>query len=123
MATLFRYKAAIFFEEIASILLTPILLWNVLPSCSAAIISFLQDNTAYVEGVGDVCSLSTFDMRKHGDTNYGSSRAAVKDLRSRHGKMEKSFVDFVAQYPDWEPEKQGTEVRLFFLFIHFIRSF
>lgn len=112
MESLFRYRAALFFEELVSVILTPILLWKVLPSCSNEIATFLQNNTNYIDGVGDVCSLASFDVGKHGNAMYASSITAPKPLRSNQGKMEKSLISFIAHYPTWEPSSLNKEVRI-----------
>jgi len=107
---LFRYRAALFFEELLSVILTPIILWRVLPTCSEEIVEFLQNHTAYIDGIGDVCSLSTFDIGRHGNRKYASSMTAPKALRSKNGKMEKSILSFAANYPTWDPPEQNQEV-------------
>eukprot|EP00204_Picochlorum_oklahomense_P001958 CAMPEP_0118800670 /NCGR_PEP_ID=MMETSP1161-20130426/2480_1 /TAXON_ID=249345 /ORGANISM="Picochlorum oklahomensis, Strain CCMP2329" /LENGTH=355 /DNA_ID=CAMNT_0006728517 /DNA_START=255 /DNA_END=1322 /DNA_ORIENTATION=- len=104
---MFRYRAAIFLEELASVILTPILLWRVLPTSASEIVAFLQSNTTYVPGLGDVCSFSAFDVSKHGNKKYGSSRNGPKCLRSKQGKMEKSIMSFAAIYPTWNPPEQS----------------
>lgn len=42
----------LFAEEMASILLTPFVLYFSLPRCSGAIIQFVRDFTTRIEGVG-----------------------------------------------------------------------
>lgn len=39
-------------------------------------------------------SLSMFDLRRHGNRNYGSPHNAVKSMRSSQGKMEKSLLRY-----------------------------
>ena len=56
----------------ASILLTPFVLYFSLPYCTHAILEFVRDNTVFVEGVGDICSLANFDFEKHGNSKYGA---------------------------------------------------
>jgi len=73
------------------------------------IVQFLNDYTARIEGVGDVCSLATFDFDRHGNTNYGSS-GSDKSYRSRQGKLEKSFLSFVESYPTWTPNSGGQRL-------------
>lgn len=34
--------------------------------------AFVRDNTTHVDGLGDVCSLAGFDLRRHGNPRYGS---------------------------------------------------
>ncbi|KAI3424722.1 hypothetical protein D9Q98_008111 [Chlorella vulgaris] len=107
---LFQYKALLFLEELSSILLTPLLLWFSLPQCAGTVLSFVEQNTTYVEGVGDVCSLAAFDFQRHGNTKYGAPADAPKGHRSRQGKMEKSFLSFAATYPAWEPGAAGQQL-------------
>ncbi|KAG8096786.1 hypothetical protein GUJ93_ZPchr0013g35994 [Zizania palustris] len=73
------------------------------------ILRFISDFTIYVDGVGDVCSLSLFDFRRHGNRNYGSPFDALKTLRSSQGKMEKSFLSFQSVYPSWESNAEGKQ--------------
>lgn len=100
---LFPFKASLFVEEMASILLTPFVLYFSLPYCTDAILDFVRDHTVFVEGVGDICSLANFDFEKHGNSKYGATTHSAKAARSRQGKMEKSFLTFVSTYPTWEP--------------------
>ncbi|KAH9611326.1 hypothetical protein KSS87_005420 [Heliosperma pusillum] len=90
--TLFQYTAMMWLEEMASIFLTPYLLIAVVPKRVDDIMQFIADFTVNVEGVGDVCSFSTFDFQRHGNVNYASPHNAVRSQRSSQGKMEKSFL-------------------------------
>ena len=65
-------QASLFLEEMGSILLTPFVLYFSLPDCTHAILEFVRDNTVFVEGVGDICSLANFDFDKHGNSKYGA---------------------------------------------------
>lgn len=100
---LFQFKAALLAEEMLSILATPFVLYFSLPRCANAIAAFVRDNTVHVEGIGDVCSLATFDLARHGNPRYGSPLACPKAARSRQGKVEKSLLSFATTYPGWEP--------------------
>ncbi|KAF0929912.1 hypothetical protein E2562_026721, partial [Oryza meyeriana var. granulata] len=90
--SLFQYTITMLLEEMASIFITPYLLIFVVPKRVDDILRFILDFTVYVDGVGDVCSLSMFDFRRHGNRNYGSPHNAVKSMRSSQGKMEKSLL-------------------------------
>ncbi len=68
----FVSQASLFLEEMASIVLTPFVLYFSLPYCTHAILDFVRDNTVFVEGVGDICSLANFDFEKHGNSKYGA---------------------------------------------------
>lgn len=108
--SLFQFKALLFLEELSSVVLTPVFLWTALPTCAGAILAFVDKYTEHIEGVGDVCSLSTFDFRKHGNPKYASPCDAPKASRSRHGKMEKSFVSFATAYRSWRPSEEGKQL-------------
>ncbi|KAJ7632902.1 putative transmembrane protein [Roridomyces roridus] len=75
---LFAMKVLIFVEELVSVVTTPFVLWFSLPDCAAAIIDFFREFTVHVDGRG-------------------------YRMVSNEGKMEKSFLNFKAANPDWNP--------------------
>lgn len=108
---LFTLKLVVFLSEIASVFLTPLLLWSTLPSQAEPIVDFFREFTIQVEGVGYVCSLAVFDFGRVGkgkgradeasttaDRRRPDSHAAKLDrMREREpagGKMERSFLNF-----------------------------
>ncbi|XP_073009610.1 autophagy-related protein 9 isoform X2 [Typha latifolia] len=107
--TLFQYTGMMLLEEMISILVTPYLLIFVVPKRVDDILHFISDFTVYVEGVGDVCSLSLFDFERHGNKKYASPFDVAKSTRSSQGKMEKSFLSFQSTYPSWEPNAPGRQ--------------
>jgi autophagy-related protein 9 len=68
---LFEMKITVFLTELASVLLTPLILWFSLPPCAAAIVDFFREFTVHVEGVGYVCSFAVFDFKRHGNVKVG----------------------------------------------------
>ena len=98
-------QVQLFLEEMFSVVLTPYILYFIMPLCVVDIVDFVAHNTVEVEGVGAVCSLAVFDLTRHGNTKYGSSPGSdsSKKCRSRQGKVEKSLLTFIATYPTWEP--------------------
>ncbi|KAF9985052.1 autophagy protein atg9 [Mortierella antarctica] len=104
-ALLFEYNAVLFLLEFMSLVLTPMILWLSLPGCSEKVIDFFREFTVHVDGVGYVCSFAVFDFKRHGNVKYGAPAAATTDERyvSNEGKMEKSFLNFKQNNPDWEP--------------------
>ncbi|CAH1447296.1 unnamed protein product [Lactuca virosa] len=107
--TLFQYTGKMLLEEMASIFLTPFLLIFVVPKRVDDILQFIADFTVDVQGVGHVCSFSTFNFQKHGNIKYGSPHNASRTYRSSQGKMEKSFLSFQSSYPSWEPSADGKQ--------------
>ncbi|CAA6653869.1 unnamed protein product [Spirodela intermedia] len=108
--TLFQYTGMMLLEEMVSIFLTPFLLVFAAPKRVDDILRFISDFTVHVEGVGHVCSFSTFDFQRHGNSKYGSPFSAPREQRSSQGKLEKSFLSFQNEYPEWEPDAQGLQL-------------
>lgn len=71
-------QALLLLEEMASVVVTPFVLYFSLPKCAPEILKFVRSFTTHVEGVGDVCSLSAFDFQRHGNAKYGSPLQAPK---------------------------------------------
>jgi autophagy-related protein 9 len=123
LLSLYRYKVVLFLMEVSSVVLAPFVLWFSLPSCAEDVCAFVRDFTMNVDGLGHVCGYSLFDFQKYGDARYagapadgaesptlngrGDGRAARLRMRSRQGKMEKSFLSFMASHPDWTPPEAG----------------
>jgi autophagy-related protein 9 len=75
-------KIALFVQEIASVLVTPFVLWYSLPECASAVVDFFREFTVHVDGLGYVCSFGVFDFARHGDTRV-CSWAGKKKTRRR----------------------------------------
>ncbi len=73
-----RAQALMFLEELASVALTPFVLYVSLPKCAPAILAFVRDFTVHVDGVGHICSLAAFDLQRHGNAKYGAPVQAPK---------------------------------------------
>ncbi|KAG0043627.1 autophagy protein atg9 [Gryganskiella cystojenkinii] len=112
-ALLFEYNVVLFLLEFMSLVLTPLVLCISLASCSEKIIDFFREFTVHVDGVGYVCSFAVFDFKRHGNVKYGAP-AATTDERfvSNEGKMEKSFLNFKQNNPDWEPNDPAGSMYL-----------
>jgi autophagy-related protein 9 len=114
--SLFRYRAFLLFEELASVLLTPLLLWYSLPKCAGAIVKFVDRNTTCIEGVGDVYTQAAFQCFQPGGESLATSletpSAAHRQQRQQQEharKMEQSLVSFSAVYPTWLPPAEAHE--------------
>ncbi|KAF5315923.1 hypothetical protein D9611_004792 [Ephemerocybe angulata] len=101
---LFAMRVMIFLKEIVSVVLTPFVLWFSLPECAPAIVDFFREFTVHVDGRGYVCSFAEFNFERHGNVKFGApAKAQDKRMISNEGKMEKSFLNFKAANPDWNP--------------------
>jgi len=132
---LFEFKIVIFFVELLSVLFAPFILLVSLSNSAESVIAFFRDFTVNEPGVGDVCKFAVFPLEEHGNPAYGfnavgsprasrvdvatspmhsthSSRSSLQDKRwlfTKQGKMEKSFLNFKANNPEWKPSKQGEK--------------
>ncbi|KAJ3133290.1 autophagy protein atg9 [Geranomyces variabilis] len=130
---LLPYKLFLFFQDLASVILAPIILYYSLPSCAAEIIDFFKEFTVHVDGVGHVCSFAVWDFRKHGNAKvrpgvFFPIRTANRECRpqphiqfgaqtqaqderfmSKGGKMEQSFLNFRINNPDWDPGEDESQ--------------
>lgn len=110
---LFAMKIPIFAQEIVSVLTTPFILWFSLPSCAPAIIDFFHDFTVWIPGRGFICSFAEFDFKRHGNVRFGApAQNQDERMMSREGKMEKSFLNFKAANPDWNPSDPSGSLYL-----------
>ncbi|KAI5124310.1 hypothetical protein M0805_008918 [Coniferiporia weirii] len=101
---LFDMKIMIFARELLSVVITPFVLCFSLPNCAPAVVDFFREFTIHVDSLGYVCSFAVFDFKRHGNVNFGAPMK-VRDERflSKEGKMEKSFLNFKAANPEWQP--------------------
>jgi autophagy-related protein 9 len=117
---LYKVKLMIFVEEVVSILLTPLILFVSLPSCSDQIVDFFREFTIHVDGLGYVCSFAEFDFKRGvgvskkpsdgamgGTTGGGAGAGAGADLRddyysTKHGKMAASYYGFLGHYHNYQ---------------------
>lgn len=113
MSQLFPYKVQLFFMEIFSVILTPIVLCFSLPQCSYDILHFIRDHTTYLDGVGAVCDYSLMELEKYGNEEYGTAvdSGKVNDKERPHdGKLEQSYISFQQQFPNWAGNPAGRDL-------------
>eukprot|EP01117_Protostelium_nocturnum_P001843 TRINITY_DN1231_c0_g1_i1.p1 TRINITY_DN1231_c0_g1~~TRINITY_DN1231_c0_g1_i1.p1 ORF type:complete len:640 (-),score=181.11 TRINITY_DN1231_c0_g1_i1:170-2089(-) len=106
---LYQYRILVFLTEVLSVLFAPLILIFSLPKSSENIIQFFRDYTITENGVGDVCKFAMFPLEELGSRTYGVDSNSSKRQRTKQGKMEKSFLNFKANYPEWQPDAQGEK--------------
>lgn len=83
----FRHKIVLFFEELCSVLVAPLVLCFALPKCAKGVLDFVQDNTVVLDGFGPVLRHSLFDF----------------DEPKANPKLQKSLDNFKKSNPEWTP--------------------
>ncbi|ORZ16327.1 autophagy protein Apg9-domain-containing protein [Absidia repens] len=110
---LFDYKVSLFLQELISVIFTPVILGFSLPSSAEQIVDFFREFSVHVDGLGYVCSFAQFDFERHGNVKYGAPTKIEDDYYlSKEGKMEKSFINFKANNPNWEPNEMSGSMYL-----------
>lgn len=104
---LFDYKITIFLLELASVLFSPLVLMFSLPQSADKIVDFFCNFTVEEPGVGYICKFAKFPLAEHGNRKYGVDSSSAKRNRTKQGKMEKSFLNFKANHPEWKPDEDG----------------
>lgn len=99
---LFQYKFVFLIEELLSPLITPFILLFWLRPKSSRIVDFLRNFTVEIVGVGDVCSFSQMDTRRHGNPKWLSKTNAKKSYQAKNGKTELSLIHFTHTNPQWK---------------------
>ena len=105
---LFQYKFVYLIEELFSPLLTPFILLFWLRPRASKIVDFLRNFTVDVVGVGDVCSFSQMDTRRHGNPNWLSKTNTKKMFQARNGKTELSLIHFTHTNPNWKMPNESV---------------
>jgi autophagy-related protein 9 len=108
--SMFNYKFTILFKELVSVITTPFVLLVTLPKCTDQLVEFFREFSVHVDGIGYVCSFALFDFQRHGNNKYGGASGGGTNKRqhTRQGKMEKSFISFVSNNPNWTPHEDGS---------------
>ncbi|KAF3941256.1 hypothetical protein ABW19_dt0209839 [Dactylella cylindrospora] len=95
---LYELKIMIFFWEVASIILTPFVMWFSLPKCSDRIIDFFREFTVHVDGIGYVCSFAEFDFNMTTPKKASSVSGREEYYDTRDNKMKSSMMGFLDIY-------------------------
>ncbi|XP_063692570.1 autophagy-related protein 9A-like [Bolinopsis microptera] len=104
---MFVFKGVYLAEELISPLLTPFILYFNVRLRALDFVDFLRNYTVNVVGVGDVCSFSQMDIKRHGNPDwmsFGMTTGSQLD-QAEHGKTELSLINFSIRNPDWKPHE------------------
>ncbi|XP_065216875.1 autophagy-related protein 9A [Planococcus citri] len=117
----FQYKAVYLVFELISPVVVPWILYFKLRPRSLEIVDFYRNFTVSVLGVGDVCSFSLMDMRKHGNPTwqapgYMKCPENNKQTQAEDGKTELSLIHFATMNPTWQPPQEAEQ------FIHEVKE-
>jgi hypothetical protein len=83
-------------------IITPFILLFWLRPRAAKLVDFLRNFTVEVVGVGDVCSFSQMDTRRHGNPKWLSKTNTKKLNQARNGKTELSLIHFTHTNAYWK---------------------
>jgi len=117
---LFQMKITYVIEQLLSPVLTPLILLLWVRPRAGEFIDFFHNFTVSVEGIGDVCSFATLDVKKHGDpmwhsNNYDEEKNKIQNKSylyshnnktANNGKTELSILQFAISNRNWKPENE-----------------
>ena len=108
---LYRFKLELFFMELVSVVVSPLILCFSLPGSAHKIVNFIETFSVDVgKGTGHVLGYSLFDFARFGDAKYGAPQNGPKDVQLDQGKLEKSFLSFKQNHATWEPDAMGKRI-------------
>lgn len=61
---LYNLRIVILFRELASLIVTPFILWFSLPKSADKIVEFFRETSVYVDGLGYICKYAMFDLNQ-----------------------------------------------------------
>lgn len=62
---LYNLRVILLLRELASLIMTPFILWFSLPNSAGKIVDFFKDVSVYVDGLGYVCKYAMFELEKN----------------------------------------------------------
>jgi autophagy-related protein 9 len=117
---LYEFRLMTLIKELLGILIIPYMLIVIIPKSSLDIIKFIKMNSVQVDNIGYVYNLSLFDTKIQSQsqlqlqTKYGSTSLQVSTSIPvqvvRSYKMEKSYVSFRMNNPEWESNKSNNNL-------------
>lgn len=85
---LYNLRVVILLRELASLILTPFILWFSLPRSVDRIVEFFRENSVYVDGLGYICKYAMFEINEVADPKKGKERKkSGSSNRSRRNKI------------------------------------
>ncbi|KAF2426190.1 APG9-domain-containing protein [Tothia fuscella] len=99
-SSLYKLELIMFMEELASVILTPIIFIFNLPQCSEQIIDFFREFTLHVDGLGHVCTFAVFNFKNGGQprTNVPAGDPRADFYKDRDDKLSQSVMFFQDTY-------------------------
>ena len=115
-----QYVYAFVIHEWASCIIIPFYLGLYLRYRTTEIVDFFRNFTVSNDGVGDICSFSMMNIKKHGNPNWHANMYDVlKDIpeyskpdhisKTDNGRTERSLVHFTITNPRWQPPESSVD--------------
>lgn len=100
---LYNLRIILLLRELASLVMTPFILWFSLPKSSGKIVDFFRDVSVYVDGLGYVCKYATFDMARERNFQYrpkNRARRSRKRNSAFHNEEEEDYSSSTSEGSD-----------------------
>jgi autophagy-related protein 9 len=102
-SSMYKLEALLFLEDLAGVIITPLVLFWCLPNCAEQLIDFFREFTVHVDGLGTVCSYAVFDFKNGGKAAARPGHNGPGDLREGYygdkaNKLMESYMSFIDHY-------------------------
>lgn len=111
-AAMFKLKILIFAEEVLSLFVTPLILWQNSGKTCERIVDFFREQTVHIEGIGYQCNFAYFNFKKDPNAEDPTALLEHDGLRDdyynlKDDKMAASVQNFMQYYSHYN-HRQGA---------------
>ncbi|SCU92664.1 LANO_0E01684g1_1 [Lachancea nothofagi CBS 11611] len=116
---LFNLRIILLLRELASLIMTPFILWLSLPKASGKIVDFIREVSVYVDGLGYVCKYATFEVReRHSKTSEEQpSHGTKRSKRSGNNFISAKDEDTADSESEDDDKSMGKMMRSYMYFL------
>ena len=101
-------------RELASLVVTPFILWFSLPRCADQIVEFFRETSIYVDGLGYVCKYAMFDINEvvtdQADYNKTKTTSQSKDNQVKRFNSRERVDEELSDSNDSENEENDVAI-------------
>lgn len=124
---LYNLRIVILLRELASLIITPFILWFSLPKSTDKIVEFFRETSVYVDGLGYICKYAMFDvnlsqMRKKSHNH--SSSLNLNHTQGKNGTTSASEEGDDQDSEDGSEEENGNAInKMMQSYLYFIDDY
>lgn len=106
---LYNLRVVILIRELASLVVTPFILWFSLPKSADKIVEFFRETSVYVDGLGYVCKYAMFEVGAPKEANVGHHRTSGLSKQAQTKTSGPADNGQASSGPDDSDEDEGGD--------------